>query len=150
MRAHDAFLGKWARGLRGRRGRGSDVALVPGSGTADVRGTPSARLAMWRRHPDARAKSPVSEAYLDEAEADATELLPLIRTATPIRRGASWRVGRTLWSDLYNHILRVGRFLGGDGVVVGHRAAGAPAREPDAEATTPATAASGDDGHATA
>ncbi|MFO0748464.1 MAG: hypothetical protein U1F43_22790 [Myxococcota bacterium] len=119
VRAHDAFLGKWARtAFEDDAVEAPTVAaLVPGSGTYDDAQDTVGWVAMWRRHPDARAKSPVSEAYLDEAEADATELLPLIEAddSDPARRELARRA-YTLWSDLYNHILRVGRFLGGDGV----------------------------------
>jgi len=114
---HDAFLSRWGRpAFEDHPVEGPAVAaIVGGTGTADDAQDTVAWVAMWRRHPDVMAKSPVTPQYLDMAEGDATQLLPLI--AADETESASRDVARrafTAWSRLFNRLTKVGRFLGTD------------------------------------
>lgn len=117
VRAHDAFLTRWGRpAFEDHPTEGPAVAaIVGGTGTADDAEDTVAWVAMWRRHPDVMARSPVTAEYLDRAEADATELLPLLaadETDSAARDLA--RRAFTAWSRLFNRLTKVGRFLGPD------------------------------------
>ncbi len=117
VREHDAFLTRWGRpAFEDHAKEGPAVAaIVGGTGTADDAEDTVAWVAMWRRHPEIMAKSPVTAQYLDNAEADATELLPLL--APDETESAARDVARrafTAWSRLFNRLTKVGRFLGPD------------------------------------
>lgn len=117
VRAHDAFLTRWGRPAfeEDPKEASAVAAIVGGTGTADDAEDTVAWVAMWRRHPDVMAKSPVTPEYLDQAEADATELLPLL--AADETDSASRDLARrtfTAWSRLFNRLTKVGRFLGPD------------------------------------
>lgn len=153
VRAHDQLLSKWARAaFEDDPVEGPIVAaLIPGSGVYDDAQDTVGWVAMWRRHPEAREQSPITVAYLDEAEADATELLPLIKaedTDTEARDLA--RRAYTAWATTFNHIAKVGTFLtSGDVTWPGITAPKKPAPR-DTTDTTDATATTATDATATA
>lgn len=119
VREHDAFLTRWGRPAfeDHTKEAPSVAAILSGTGTADDAEDTVAWVAMWLRHPDVMAKSPVTPQYLEQAEADATELLPLL--AADETESASRDLARrtfTAWSRLFNRLTKVGRFLGPDDV----------------------------------
>jgi len=139
VRAHDRSLGKWAVPAFEDDANEAPViaALTPGSGSNDDALDTVAWVAMWKRHPDALGKSPLTPQYLDEAEADATELLPLLNLedSDSGRRDIASRA-YTRWAQIYQRITKAGRFLSPDDVVwPGIATPPSPTRR---EATTPA------------
>lgn len=58
----------------------------------------------------AAGKTPIDEAYLDQAEADATEMIAMLTSKAEQMRDLARR-GFTAWRIEYREIIRVGRFL---------------------------------------
>jgi len=113
---HDALLSEWAAPLFRKHAAAAAelTAILRGRGVRDDADDTLKLVSLFRRHwPAVQGQTPVTEAYLTEAEADATTLVQLLdqlegaaNTPRDLRRRAF-----TYWSRPYQEIYHLGRYL---------------------------------------
>jgi hypothetical protein len=111
---HDRTLMKWARPLFG-----DDAELAAllddiqhGTGHQDSADDVIRTVGVFRGHwSQAAGQTPITEAYLDEAEADATQMLESLSQGKPQEARDLARRAYAAWHADYQEIIALGRYL---------------------------------------
>ncbi|WP_437765845.1 hypothetical protein WME77_01965 [Sorangium sp. So ce764] len=154
VREHDELLSAWAAPVFRKDPEASAIVadIQRGKGTRDDAEDTVRLVALFRRHwPAIKGQTPVKEAYLDEAEADATELLALLDAGETSAKGSPRDLRQrayTHWLSAYVELLHLGRYLERDDpaaaerfpAVSAERGASTPQAAPTPPAAPPATA----------
>jgi hypothetical protein len=111
---HDRTLMKWARPLFGDD---AELALLldtiqRGTGHQDSADDVIRLVGVFRSHwSEAAGQTPITEGYLDEAEADATQMLEALSKGKPREARDLARRAYTAWHTDYQEIMLLGRYL---------------------------------------
>ncbi|WP_437827416.1 hypothetical protein [Sorangium sp. So ce1153] len=117
VREHDELLSAWAVPLF-RKDEEASAAVADiqrGKGTRDDAEDTVRLVALFRKHwPAVKGQTPIKESYLDEAEADATELLGLLDVGETSALGSPRDLRQrayTHWLAAYLEVFHLGRYL---------------------------------------
>lgn len=117
VREHDELLSAWAAPVFRKDPEASAIVadIQRGKGIRDDAEDTVRLVALFRRHwPAIKGQTPVKEGYLDEAEADATELLALLDAGETSAKGSPRDLRQrayTHWLSAYVELLHLGRYL---------------------------------------
>ncbi|WP_437567246.1 hypothetical protein [Sorangium sp. So ce542] len=117
VREHDELLSAWAVPVFRKDAEASAVIadIQRGKGIRDDAEDTVRLVALFREHwPAIKGQTPVKESYLNEAEADATELLGLLDAGETSAKGSPRDLRQrayTHWLAAYVEIFHLGRYL---------------------------------------
>lgn len=117
VREHDRHLSSWAIPIfrKDAKARGIVAAILRGQGLRDDADDTLKLVALFRRYwPDVKSKIPLSAVDLNEAEADANELIQVLDVIESDQSGSPRDLRKrafTAWLTSYNELFHAGRFL---------------------------------------
>ncbi|HSN99152.1 MAG TPA: hypothetical protein VLS89_12745 [Candidatus Nanopelagicales bacterium] len=117
VREHDDALSQWAVPLfRKDPVASQEVAdILRGRGIRDDAEDTVRLVALFRRHwANVKGKTPITAAYLEEAERDATALVAILDEAEGVTTGSPKDLRRraySWWAEAYQEIFDLGRYL---------------------------------------
>ncbi|AUX27545.1 uncharacterized protein SOCEGT47_081390 [Sorangium cellulosum] len=117
VREHDELLSAWAVPLFRKDDEASAIVadILRGKGIRDDAEDTVRLVALFRKHwAAARGQTPIKQSTLDEAEADATELLGLLDAGAASAKGSPRDLRQrayTHWRNAYLEIYHLGRYL---------------------------------------
>lgn len=144
VREHDETLSGWAVPLFRKDEEASVIVadILRGKGTRDDAEDTLRLVQLFRsRWPEVSGKTPVTEAQLAQAEADATELIQALDSIEGEGLGSPRDLRRrafTWWFQPYTEIFLVGRYLLRHDVIAAERFPGVPAERSHGLDRTPA------------